>query len=53
MIDTLHELVNFYAGKFNTGYFSDLEIDNAINVESLNLFKKYYKVYEGTQEISD
>lgn len=53
MIKLVHDLVNFYSGKFNTGYFTDEEIDNALHVESLNLFKKYFKVYEATQEISD
>ncbi len=52
-IKTVHDLINFYAGKFNTGYFTHDEINDALNSESFNLFLKYYQGWEATQEMSD
>ena len=45
--------VNFYAGKFNTGYFDPQDIAREIHVESMNIFEKYYDEFAKTQKISD
>jgi len=53
MIDELHKMINFLHDKGITGYHPSDKIDAEIGAVSIELWNKYYELYQKTQKIHD